>query len=154
MWYYHFLSFNPSAYSAKLSSPFHNPVLISCPIAPLPPRHLPNQRRCRYYASAKWEDIRQYYTDFPWNDNCFRVRDPSLCAERIREVIISGISVMEANIPHSFLTLKFINFGLTLFVLVISLIERRLTKRTLAIPPLKRTPVIFLPDIIPNLFFD
>ncbi|MPC86172.1 hypothetical protein E2C01_080988 [Portunus trituberculatus] len=40
-----------------------------------------------------------YYADFPWNDYCFRVRDPSLCAERIAEVIVSG---MEAYIPHSF----------------------------------------------------
>ena len=36
---------------------------------------------------------------FPWNDYCFRVRDPSLCAERITELIVSG---MEAYINHSF----------------------------------------------------
>ena len=33
------------------------------------------------------------------NDYCFHVRDPSLCAERITEVIVSD---MEAYIPHSF----------------------------------------------------
>ncbi|MPC51907.1 hypothetical protein E2C01_045764 [Portunus trituberculatus] len=36
-------------------------------------------------------DLRRYYADFPWNAYCFRVRDPSLCAERITEVIVSGM---------------------------------------------------------------
>ena len=40
-----------------------------------------------------------YYADFPWNDYCIRVRDSSLCAERITEVIVSD---KEAYIPHSF----------------------------------------------------
>ncbi|MPC40846.1 hypothetical protein E2C01_034419 [Portunus trituberculatus] len=30
-------------------------------------------------------DLRRYYADFPWNDYCFHVRDPSLCAEHITE---------------------------------------------------------------------
>ena len=65
----------------------------------MPPRDPPKQRCFWHFAYAKWEDLRQYYTDFPWNDYCFRVRDPSLCAERITEVIVSG---MEAYIPHTF----------------------------------------------------
>ncbi len=40
-----------------------------------------------------------YFSDFPLNNNCFRVRDPSVCAQRITEVNVSG---MEAYIPHSF----------------------------------------------------
>ncbi|MPC98281.1 hypothetical protein E2C01_093644 [Portunus trituberculatus] len=28
-----------------------------------------------------------------WNDYCFRVRDPSLCVERISKVIVSGMGV-------------------------------------------------------------
>ena len=43
--------------------------------------------------------MRRYYADFPWNDYCFRDRHPSLYAEHITEVIVSG---MEAYIPHSF----------------------------------------------------
>ncbi|MPC80878.1 hypothetical protein E2C01_075474 [Portunus trituberculatus] len=39
-----------------------------------------------------------------------RVRDPSLCVERITEVKVSG---METYIPHSFLNLNLLNFGLT-----------------------------------------
>ncbi|MEJ1857831.1 hypothetical protein, partial [Escherichia coli] len=40
-----------------------------------------------------------YYSDFPWNDYCFRTREASACAQRVTEVIISG---MEAYIPRSF----------------------------------------------------
>ena len=42
-----------------------------------------------------------YFSDFPWNDYCFQDRDPSVCAQRITEVIVSG---MEAYIPRSFST--------------------------------------------------
>ena len=38
-----------------------------------------------------------------WDDYCFHVRDPSLYAERITEVIISG---MELYIPHTFSNYK------------------------------------------------
>ncbi|MPC53499.1 hypothetical protein E2C01_047393 [Portunus trituberculatus] len=60
----HFLTSNPSAYAVTLSSPLgpsnHNFSSVSC------------------FASAIWEDLRKYYADFPWNDYCFRARDPSL----------------------------------------------------------------------------
>ncbi|MPC87602.1 hypothetical protein E2C01_082468 [Portunus trituberculatus] len=60
----------------------------------------PPKRRCLWcFGSTSWGDLRRYYADFPWNDYCFRVREPSLCAERITEMIVSG---MEAYIPHSF----------------------------------------------------
>ena len=52
---------------------------------------------------TKWKDLRQYYSDFPWDDYCFHVRDPSLCAGRIMEVIISGI---ELYIRHTFSNTK------------------------------------------------
>ena len=48
-------------------------------------------------------NLRQYYSDFPWDDYCFHVRDPSLCAERITEVIVSG---MKLYIPHTFYNYK------------------------------------------------
>ncbi|MPC64672.1 hypothetical protein E2C01_058792 [Portunus trituberculatus] len=38
------------------------------------------------FAPVSWEDLRRYYADFPWNDYCFRVRDRSLCAERITKI--------------------------------------------------------------------
>ena len=48
---------------------------------------------------AKREDLRHYYSDFSLDDYCFHVRDPSLCAEHITEVIVSGI---ESYLPHTF----------------------------------------------------
>ncbi|MPC77165.1 hypothetical protein E2C01_071612 [Portunus trituberculatus] len=59
-----------------------------------------SKRRCLWrFASTSWGNPRRYYADFPRNDYCFRVRDPSLCSERITEVMVSGI---EAYIPHAF----------------------------------------------------
>ena len=55
-------------------------------------------------------DMRRYYADFPWNDYCFRVRDPPLWVERITEVIVSG---MEAYILILSLDLNLPNPGLT-----------------------------------------
>ncbi|MPC58129.1 hypothetical protein E2C01_052124 [Portunus trituberculatus] len=77
-----FLTSNPSAYAVTLSSPLgssdHNLISVSCPISPIPPQN-PPKRRCLWrFISARWEDLRKYYADFPWNDCCFRVRDPSL----------------------------------------------------------------------------
>ena len=54
-------------------------------------------------STAKWEDLRQYYSDFLWDDYCFHGRDPSFCAERITKVIISG---MKLYIPHTFSNYK------------------------------------------------
>ncbi|MPC41753.1 hypothetical protein E2C01_035357 [Portunus trituberculatus] len=51
------------------------------------------------FASASWGDLRRYCADFPWNGYCFHVRDPSLHAKHITDVIVSG---MEVYIPHSF----------------------------------------------------
>ena len=56
-----------------------------------------------HFSAASWSDLRLYFSDFPWNDYCFRGRDPSECAERITEVILSG---MEAYIPYSFPSTK------------------------------------------------
>ncbi|MPC52446.1 hypothetical protein E2C01_046315 [Portunus trituberculatus] len=97
-----FLTSDPSAYAVTLSSPLgssdHNLISLSCPLSPIPPQDPPKGRCLRCFASARRGDPRRYYADFPWNDYCFRVRDPSLCAERITEVIVSG---MEAYICHS-----------------------------------------------------
>ncbi|KAK8400926.1 hypothetical protein O3P69_002597 [Scylla paramamosain] len=84
-----FLTSNPSAYAVTLSSPLgssdHNLISLSCPVTPIPPQDPPTRRCLWRFASAIWEDLRRYFADFPWNDYCFRVRDPSLCAERITE---------------------------------------------------------------------
>ena len=104
---YLFLTSNHSGYSVKLSSPLgfsdHNLISVTCSITPVQPQDPPKQRCFWYFNSAKWADLRQYYSDFPWDDYCFYVRDPSLCAERITEVIISD---MELYIPHTFSNTK------------------------------------------------
>ena len=98
-----FLTSNLSAYSVKLFSPLvipdHNFISVTYPITALQLQNPPTQRCFWHFNSAKWEDLRQYYSDFPWEDYCFHVRDLFLCAERITEVIISG---MELYIPHTF----------------------------------------------------
>ena len=98
-----FLTSNPSAYSIKLFSPLgssdHNLISAICPVAPILPVDPPGRRRLWHFDSASWEDLEQYFFDFPWKDYCFRDRDPNLCAQRITEVIVSG---MEAYIPSSF----------------------------------------------------
>ena len=97
-----FLTSNPSTYSVKLSSLLgssdHNLISVSYSIAPVRPQDLPKRRCLRHYNFAKWEDLRQYYSDFSWNDYCFHVRNTSLCAEHITEVIVSG---MKSYIPHT-----------------------------------------------------
>ena len=102
-----FFTSNPSAYSVHLFSPLgssdHRLISASCPIAPVPSQDPPKRRCYWHFASARWEDLRRHFADFPWNDYCFRDRDPSLCAERITEMIVSA---MEAYIPHSFSTPK------------------------------------------------
>ncbi len=42
-----------------------------------------------------------YFSDFLWSDYCFQERHPLVCAQRITEVIVSG---MEPYIPHTFST--------------------------------------------------
>ena len=82
-----FLTSNPSAYSVKLSSPLgssdHKLISVTCFITPVQHKYLPKRRCFWHFNSAKWEDLRQYYSDFPWDYYCFHVRDPSFCAEFI-----------------------------------------------------------------------
>src|SRR6201990_869400 len=61
------------------------------------------RRRLWHFGAASWSDLRLYFSDFPWIDYCFRGSDLPECAERITEVILSG---MEANIPYSFTSTK------------------------------------------------
>ncbi|MPC43802.1 Kelch domain-containing protein 4 [Portunus trituberculatus] len=65
----------------------------------LTPERFPKVEVSLVFCLRQMGDLRRYYADFPWNDYCFLVRDPSVCAERIIEVIVSG---MEAYIPQSF----------------------------------------------------
>lgn len=68
------------------------------------PRNPPSGRCFWHY------EARIYYTNFLWNEYCFCVRYPSLCAERKTEAIVSGV---KASIPHIFSSPKAMKFGLT-----------------------------------------
>ncbi|KAL7646845.1 UNVERIFIED_CONTAM: hypothetical protein RMT77_002101 [Armadillidium vulgare] len=105
-----FLTFNPSPYTVKLFPPLgssdHLLISVSCPVSSSLPQERPPpsaRRRFWHFGATNWSDLRLYFSDFPWNDYCFRGRGPSECAERITEVILSG---MEAYIPYSFPSTK------------------------------------------------
>jgi exonuclease III len=105
-----FMTSNPSPYSVKLFPPLgssdHLLISVSSPISSSLPQERPPpsaRRRLWHYNAANWSDLRSYFFDFPWNDYCFRVGGPSDCAERITEVILSG---MEAFIPYTFPSTK------------------------------------------------
>ncbi|MPC08430.1 hypothetical protein E2C01_001017 [Portunus trituberculatus] len=61
----------------------HHQLWVSSPSVTIPDS--PKQKSLWPFASASWRDLRKYYADFPWNDYCFCVRDPSHCAECITE---------------------------------------------------------------------
>ncbi|KAL7641293.1 UNVERIFIED_CONTAM: hypothetical protein RMT77_008431 [Armadillidium vulgare] len=105
-----FLTSNPSPYTVKLFPPLgssdHLLISVSCPVSSSLPQERPPpsaRRRFWHFGATNWSDLRSYFSDFPWNDYCFRGRGPSECAERITEVILSG---MEAYIPYSFPSTK------------------------------------------------
>ena len=75
-----------------------NLVYVTCFIAPVWPQKPRKRKYFGRYNSAKWEDLRQYYSDFPCDEYCFHVRAPSLCAESLTEVIVF---CMESYIPHN-----------------------------------------------------
>ena len=105
-----FLTSNPSPYTVKLFPPLgssdHLLISVSCPVSSSLPQERPApsaRRRLWHFGVTNWSDLRLYFSDFPWNDYCFRGRGPSECAKRITEVILSG---MEAYIPYSFPSTK------------------------------------------------
>ena len=148
-----FLNSNPSAYSVKVSSPLgssdHNLISVTCSITPVQPQIPPKQRCFWHFNSAKWEDLRQYYSDFSWDDYYFHVRNPSLCAERITEVIISG---MDLYIPHNFSNTKAKKFCFNSACSRAVNDREAVHKRYRNHPSAETHLYIFLPVIMPNLF--
>ena len=98
-----FLTSNPSAYVitvfSTLGSSDRKSHTRTLSYFLIPLQDTPKRRHLWCFASAKWVDLGMHYADFPWNDYCFRVRDPSLYTEHIIEVVVSD---MEVYIPHSF----------------------------------------------------
>ena len=63
--------------------------------------------------------MNNFLLDFPWDNYCFRTRDPDLATTAVGEVMDSG---MRAYIPYSLIT--FSPSGLIVRALLLSLIER------------------------------
>jgi len=59
----------------------------------LPPRTI------WHYNNADWDQIREFYSSFPWNDVCFSLPTPSETSKEITEVIQLGIGTL--FIPHT-----------------------------------------------------
>lgn len=83
---------------SQLGSSDHSLVSVFCPFTVVKPPDPFRRRRLWHYSITNWNDLRQYFQDFPWNDLCFCGRDITKCAELIMEVI----SGMEACNPHLF----------------------------------------------------
>ena len=103
-----FQTSNPSPYTVKLIHLFVSPVTLSLYpsiISSLPQERPPTSAKKRLwnFGASSFSGLRSYFFDFPWNDYCFRGRSFLECAERITEVIFSG---MEAYIPYFFPSTK------------------------------------------------
>ena len=75
----------------------HCTVSVTSSFTPPPPIP-PTQRHLWHFDNARRADMSNFLLDFPWNDYCFRTRDPDLAATAVGEVVDSG---MRAYIPYS-----------------------------------------------------
>ena len=99
-----FFTSNPQKYTYTVSSPLgssdHCTVSVTStftPPSPIPP----TQRHLWHIENARRGDMSNFLFDFPWDDYCFRTRDPDLVATAVGEVMDSG---MRAYIPYSLIT--------------------------------------------------
>ena len=96
-----FFTSNPQNYTYTVSSPLgssdHCTVSVTSSFTPPPPIP-PTQRHLWHFENARRADMSNFLLDFPWNDYCFRTRDPDLAATAVGEVVDSG---MRAYIPYS-----------------------------------------------------
>ena len=99
-----FFTSNPQNYTYTVSSPLgssdHCTVSVTSSFTPPPPIP-PTQRHLWHFENVRRADMSNFLLDFPWNDYCFRTRDPDLAATAVGEVVDSG---MRAYIPYSLTT--------------------------------------------------
>ena len=99
-----FFTSNPQNYTYTVSSPLgpsdHCTVSVTSTFNP-PPLIPPTQRHLWHFENARHADMSNFLLDFPWDDYCFRTRDPGLEATAVGEVMDSG---MRAYIPYSLTT--------------------------------------------------
>ena len=99
-----FFTSNPQNYTYTVSSPLgssdHCTVSVTSSFTSPPPTP-PTQRHLWHFENSRHADMSNFLLDFPWNDYCFRTRDPDLAATAVGEVVDSG---MRAYIPYSLIT--------------------------------------------------
>ena len=99
-----FFTSNPQNYTYTVSSPLgssdHCTVSVTSSFTP-PPPITPTQRHLWHFENVRRADMSNFLLDFPWNDYCFRTRDPDLAATAVGKVVDSG---MRAYIPYSLTT--------------------------------------------------
>ena len=99
-----FFTSNPQNYTYTVSSPLgssdHCTVSVTSTFTPPPPIP-PTQRHLWHFENARRADMSNFLFDFPWDDYCFRTRDPDLATTAVGEVMDSG---MMAYIPYSLIT--------------------------------------------------
>ena len=83
-----------------MGSSDHCTVSVTSSFTPPPPIP-PTQRHLWHFENARRVDMSNFLLDFPWNDYCFRTRDPDLAATAVGDVVDSG---MRAYIPYSLTT--------------------------------------------------
>ena len=99
-----FFTSNPQNCNYTVSSPLlpsdHCTVSVTSSFTP-PPPILPTQRHLWHFENTLHADMSNLLLDFPWDDYCFRTRDPDLAATAVGEVVDSG---MRAYITYSLIT--------------------------------------------------
>ena len=99
-----FFTSNPPNYTYTVSSPLgssdHCTVSVTSTFTSPPPIP-PTQRHLWHFENARRADMSNFLLYFPWDDYCFRTRDPDLAATAVGEVMDSG---MRAYIPYSLIT--------------------------------------------------
>ncbi|XP_045446691.1 uncharacterized protein LOC123654874 [Melitaea cinxia] len=96
-----FLTTDPDRYSITVSAPLgtSDHCLVKSISVCSPPEESPcGPRRVWRYKAADWDEMRHFFSSYPWRGVCFSSDDPSSCAEAITAVIRQG---MEYFIPYS-----------------------------------------------------
>ncbi|XP_045447831.1 uncharacterized protein LOC123656168 [Melitaea cinxia] len=96
-----FLTTDPDSHSIIVSAPLgtSDHCLVKSVSVCSPPEEAPcGPRRVWRYKAADWDEMRHFFSSYPWREVCFSSDDPSSCAEAITAVIRQG---MEYFIPYS-----------------------------------------------------
>ncbi|CAH2096385.1 unnamed protein product [Euphydryas editha] len=96
-----FLTTDPDSHSITVSAPLgtSDHCLVKSISVCSPPEEAPcGLRRVWRYKAADWDEMRHFFSSYPWREVCFSSDDPSSCAEAITAVIHQG---MEYFIPYS-----------------------------------------------------